>query len=175
MPNFNLNEFLSSPAVYGLYVGCAVGLIFLLILGWNYFQTKLEFGRFRRMLTDKMELEANSLGKLKTEFESVKKENENLRVKIQAFNEQPDRKVTRDLEVYVRAEKKMVMAAPGFAGPWEQAKQAAYQEMESEEAGKASPRRFFQRFFGTFVGGTAEDTGYKPLPSPSGKGDSAGS
>jgi hypothetical protein len=125
------------------------------------------------MLTDKLELEANSLSKLKSDFEGLKKENENLRVKIQAFNEQPDRKVGRDLEVFVRAEKKMVLAAPGFAGPWEQAKQAAYGEMEAEETGKTSPRRFFQRFFGGFTGGTAEDSGYKPLPPTSPVGGSS--
>ena len=45
----------------------------------------------------------------------------------------------------------MMVAAPGFAGPWEQAKQAAYQELNDEESGKSQPKRFFQRFFGGAV------------------------
>jgi hypothetical protein len=61
---------------------------------------------------------------------------------------QPEQKLSRDLEVFARAEKKMTIAAPGFAGPWEQAKQAAHQELAEEETGKAAPRTLFQRFFG---------------------------
>ena len=42
----------------------------------------------------------------------------------------------------------MTVAAPGFAAPWEQAKQAAWQELSEEESGKTAPRTLFQRFFG---------------------------
>ena len=42
----------------------------------------------------------------------------------------------------------MTVAAPGFASPWEQAKQAAWQELGEEETGKTAPRTLFQRFFG---------------------------
>ena len=55
----------------------------------------------------------------------------------------------------------MTIAAPGFAGPWEQAKQAAHQELAEEESGKAAPRTLFQRFFG---GAGSEQT--RSLPPP---------
>jgi hypothetical protein len=61
---------------------------------------------------------------------------------------QPDQKLARDLEILARAEKRMTVAAPGFASPWEQAKQAAWQELSEEETGKSAPRTLFQRFFG---------------------------
>jgi hypothetical protein len=137
-------EFLTSPFAYGFYTGC----ILLVIALYHHFKLKLEHSRYKRMLSDKLEIEATTMSKLKGELDSVKKENENLRIKVQTQGETGDSKNVRDLEIYARAEKKMMVAAPGFAGPWEQAKQAAYSELGEEDNGKAAPRRFFQRFFG---------------------------
>jgi hypothetical protein len=117
------------------------------------------------MLGDKMEIEASTMSKMKHELEAVKKENENLRIKVQTLNESGDAKVSKDLEVYARAEKKMMVAAPGFAGPWEQAKQAAYHDLSEEDAGRSTPKRFFQRFFG--VGGATTVEPVKALPTGS--------
>ena len=104
------------------------------------------------------------MSKMKAELEAVKKENENLRVKIQTISELGDGKHAKDLEVFARAEKKMMVAAPGFAGPWEQAKQAAYQDLAEEDTGKVAPKRFFQRFFGAAQHGTTVEQ-VKALPA----------
>jgi hypothetical protein len=134
-----MKEYLLSPFAFGFYVGCGL----LLIALYHHTKLKFEHSRYRRMLSDKLEIEASTM-----EADALKKENENLRVKVQTQNESPDNKLGRDLEVFARAERKMMVAAPGFAGSWEQAKQAAFQEIADEEAGKATPKRFFQRFFG---------------------------
>lgn len=139
-----MQQFLTTEFAYGFYTGCAL----LLIALYHHFRLKLEHGRYKRMLSDKLEIEANSMSKLKQELEAARKETENLRIKVQTQSENGDSKNVRDLEVYARAEKKMMMAAPGFAGPWEQAKQAAYGELAEEDTGKVAPKRFFQRFFG---------------------------
>ena len=55
--------------------------------------------------------------------------------------------------------------APGFAGPWEQAKQSAYHDLAEEDAGRATPKRFFQRFFGG--GNTTTVESVKALPTTS--------
>lgn len=153
-----MKDYLLSPFALGFYVGCGL----LLIALYHHTKLKFEHSRYRRMLSDKLEIEASTMSKMKQEVDALKKENENLRVKVQTQNESPDNKLGRDLEVFARAERKMMVAAPGFAGSWEQAKQAAFQELAEEEAGKATPKRFFQRFFG---GNAASGETIKALPA----------
>jgi hypothetical protein len=135
----------------GFYLGC----VFLIIASYNYLRLKGEFGRFRRHLSDKLEIEAESMKKIKAEQESLRKENESLRVKVNALNEIPDRKLQRDLEVYARAEKRMLINAPGFAPAWETAKSDAHNDIAEEEAGRQAPKRIFARLFGGGSSSTA--------------------
>ena len=135
--------FLSQYAI-GFYFGC----VFLVIACYNYLKLKSELSRFRRHLSDKLEIEAETMKKIKAEQESLRKENETLRVKVNALNEIPDRKLQRDLEVYARAEKRMLINAPGFAPAWETAKSDAHSELAEEEAGRQAPKRIFARLFG---------------------------
>lgn len=153
-----MKDALLSPAAFGFYAGFAL----FVIAYYHLTRLKFEHARYKRMLGDKMEIEAATMSRLKQELEATKKENENMRIKIQTQGETGDMKHSRDLEVYARAEKKMMVAAPGFAGPWEQAKQAAYEEIGDEDAGKSPPRRFFQRFFGGGIQAAAEQA--KALP-----------
>jgi hypothetical protein len=135
----------------GFYLGC----VFLVIACYNYLRLKGELARFRRHLSDKLEIEAETMKKMKAEQESLRKENESLRVKVNALNELPDRKLQRDLEIYARAEKRMLINAPGFAPAWETAKSDAHNELAEEEAGKAAPKRIFARLFGGGATSTA--------------------
>jgi cell division protein FtsB len=128
----------------GFYLGC----VFLIIASYNYLRLKGELARFRRHLSDKLEIEAETMKKIKAEQENLRKENETLRVKVNALNEIPDRKLQRDLEVYARAEKQMLINAPGFAPAWETAKSQAHNELAEEEAGRQAPKRIFARLFG---------------------------
>ncbi len=140
----NIQELLTREFAWGFYLGC----VFLVIATYNYLRLKGEMGRFRRHLSDKLEIEAETMKKLKSEQETLRKENETLRVKVNALNELPDRKVQRDLEVFARAEKRMLLSVPGFAPAWETAKTEAHQELSEEEAGKSAPKRIFARLFG---------------------------
>jgi cell division protein FtsB len=133
-----------SPFAWGLYLG----LIFCVLALYNYMRLKGELARFRRHLSDKLEIEADTMKKLKQDLENLRKENESLRVKVNALNNEPDRKIQRDLEVYARAEKKMLMNVPGFAPAWETAKSDAHCELVDEESGKSTPKRIFARLFG---------------------------
>ena len=51
--------------------------------------------------------------------------NENLRLKVAQMAEKPNAKLEHELEVLARAEKSMMINAPGFAPAWETAKAAA--------------------------------------------------
>ncbi|MEO6788791.1 MAG: hypothetical protein ABI318_21935 [Chthoniobacteraceae bacterium] len=146
-----MKEFLLHPATLG--AGCVLLTVLLILALYHLLRVKGEYSRYRRMLSDKMEIDAAAVSKQKGELDALRKENENMRVKVQALSGQPEQKLAREVEIFARAEKKMTVAAPGFAAPWEQAKQAAWQELTEEESGKAAPRTLFQRFFG---GGTSE-------------------
>ena len=132
------------PFALGFYFGC----IFLVLSLYQYFRLKGELARFRRHLSDKLEIEADTMKKIKTEQEAMRKENESLRIKVNALNEMPDRKIQRDLEIYARAEKRMHIAVPGFAPAWETAKSEAHAELSEEEGGRSAPKRIFARLFG---------------------------
>ena len=143
-PNTVNKDLFLSPFALGFYLGC----VFLLIATYNYLRLKSELSRFRRHLSDRLEIEAETMKKIKGDGETLRKENETLRIKVNALNEQPDRKIQRDLEVFARAEKRMLLSVPGFAPAWETAKSVAQGELAEEEAGRAAPKRIFARLFG---------------------------
>ncbi len=136
-------------------LGFYLGFVFLLIALYNLFKIKGELSRFRRHLSDKLEIEAETMKKVKTDQETMRRENESLRIKVNALNELPDRKLQRDLEIYARAEKKMLVQVPGFAPAWETAKAEAHTELMEEESGRSAPRRIFSRLFGGGSSGPA--------------------
>ena len=159
-----MKDFIFHPATLG--AACVLLAVLLVLSLYHLLRAKGEHGRYQRMLSDQMKINAVGVSKQTAELESLRKENENLRVKVQALSAQPEQKLARELEILARAEKKMTVAAPGFAAPWEQAKQAAHQEIADEETGKAAPRRLFQRFFGGAVSSGGGEP-VRPLPPSS--------
>lgn len=141
----SLKDLFSQPFVWGL----SLGLLFFVLSFWGHFKTKREYRRYRRHLSDKLELEARQYEVIRKEKETLAKENENLRLRVGQLNEKPEQKVMRDLEVFARAEKRMMVQAPGFAGAWETAKSAAAEEISAEDQGRSLPKRLFSRLFGT--------------------------
>ena len=143
-----MKDILLHPFALGFYTAC----IFLCIALYHLLRVKSEYAtsqaRNKELQSNHFEIQTETLANLKGERDSLRKENENLRMKVQAMSVQPDQKLARDLEIFARAERRMTVAAPGFASPWEQAKQDAHHEIVDEEAGKARPRTLFQRFVG---------------------------
>ncbi len=129
--NPTIQQILLSHFTWGLLLG----LIFLALALYRIVRLKGEIKRYKRHLSDKLEVER------------LKKENENLRVKVASLSDFPDRRLERDLEIYARAEKRMMVGVPGFAGPWENAKHDAMLEIQGEEAGQSLPKRVFARLF----------------------------
>jgi hypothetical protein len=138
-----IHQILLSHFVWGL----GLGLIFAALAFYQVLRLKGEIKRFKRHLSDRLEIDAESAHRKSTDLEKLKKENENLRVKIAGFNDFPERRLERDLEIYARAEKRMIVAVPGFAGPWESAKHDALVELQGEESGQSLPKRVFARLF----------------------------
>lgn len=138
--------------------GLCLGLLFFFLSFWGHFKTKRELRRYKKMLSDKLELEARQYEVVRKEKDSVAKENEHLRVRVQQLLEKPDAKISRDLETFTRAEKRMVLQAPGFAPAWETAKAQASEELAAEDAGKSLPKRLFNRLFGNSGARELSDT-----------------
>ncbi len=141
--NPTVHSIVFSQFVWGL----GLGLIFTGLAVYRIVRLKGEIKRYKRHLSDRLEIEAESVQKKSSDLDRLKKENENLRVKIAGLNEFPERRLDRDLEIYARAEKRMVVGIPGFAGPWENAKHDALLEIQGEEAGQSLPKRVFSRLF----------------------------
>ncbi len=141
--NPTIHQILVNPFTWGFLLGC----VFIALALYRIVRLKSEIKRYKRHLSDRMEIEAESVQKKTSELERLKKENENLRVKIAGLNDFPERRLERDLEIYARAEKRMLVGVPGFAGPWENAKHDALLEIQGEESGQSLPKRVFARLF----------------------------
>jgi hypothetical protein len=152
----NNYSYLYSPFALGLYLG----LVFAALALYRVIRLKLELRGYKRHLSNKLEIEAEHHQKIKKDQEILRKENENLRIKVAGLNDNPDRRARRDLEVFARAEKRMLVSVPGFAPAWEGAKSAALSEIQDEEAGKAPPKSVFSKIFG---GGTEPSAPTKTL------------
>lgn len=148
-----LTQNLFSPLNTFLY-GFVLGCVFLVLSLWSHWKTKREFARYRTHLSDKLELDSRNIQDLNKERARLSQENENLRLQIGRLNEKPDNKLQRELEVLARAEKHMMINAPGFAPAWEMAKTQALSSIESEERGMSFPQKIFRRLLGPVTSGT---------------------
>jgi hypothetical protein len=123
--------------------------IFLVQSLWGHWKTKRELKRYKGMLSDKLDLDSKQNQDNNKERASLKQENENLRMQVARLNERPDNKMQRELEILARAEKQMVISAPGFAPAWEMAKSTALGQLESEEKGQSFPQKIFRKLIGS--------------------------
>ena len=139
-----LKELLTNKFFWGFVLGFGLCVLSL----YSHFKTKMELKRLKGHLSDKLEIEAEKMTQMKGEIDGLKVENENLRMKVTSGRIQNDKlDLERELEIFARAEKSMNINAPGFAGAWERAKEAAMDEIIEEERGKSMPRRIFRRLF----------------------------
>jgi hypothetical protein len=142
---------LNSTHLYALGLGFALGIFLFFLSARSHWNTTREFKRYKKMLSDKLELEQRQISDLTGERDRLLKDNENLRVKVVQLNERSDNKVQREMEIFARAEKAMMINAPGFAPAWELAKHNATAQLTEEERGNSLPQRLFRKLIG---GGT---------------------
>lgn len=126
--------------------GLGLGLIFACLAWFRLLSARGESKKLRLMLGERMEIESTATGKLKAELETLRKQNENLRIKVAELNQSPEKRLQRELEILSRAEKTMTTTSPGFPSVWESAKKAAHDDLTQEESGQTLPRRIFQKF-----------------------------
>lgn len=146
-----MSDFFSNP-LYTFGLGFGLGCVFLLMSYWNHWKTKGEFRRYKTHLSDKLELDARQMQETAREKARLAQENESLRIQVSRLNEKPDNKLQRELEILARAEKHMMINAPGFAPAWEMAKSQAMSQIETEEKGMSLPQKIFRKLIGPSSG-----------------------
>jgi hypothetical protein len=130
------------------FIGLGLGGVFLVLSLWSHWKTKREFKRYKSHLSDKLDLDAKQLQDINKERTRLNQEAENLRMQVARLNERPDNKMQRELEILARAEKHMMINAPGFAPAWEMAKSQALSQIENEERGMSFPQKIFRKLLG---------------------------
>jgi hypothetical protein len=116
--------------IYGLLLGAALAAW----VGFAAWQRRRELvqevERLRRHLHDHMEVTHEGSRQQKLELERLRQENENLRITVKAWQQRPDRRELRMLQVYDEAVRQVSSTAPGFAPVWE----ASLREAEARVA-----------------------------------------
>ncbi len=148
----SLTHTLFSPLNTFAY-GFVLGAVFLVLSMYGHWKTKREFKRYKLHLSDKLELDAKQLTESNKERTRLAQENEHLRLQVARLTERSDNKLHRELEILARAEKHMLINAPGFAPAWEMAKSNALSQLQTEESGQSFPQKIFRKIMGG--GGTA--------------------
>ncbi len=94
-----------------------------------------EIDNYKRVLSTRAEIEAESLLRLKTELEEMRRINENLRVTNKTLMGKPSQAELRLLHVYDRAINSMLASNPVFGPTWQRHLDEALQEMKHVEQG----------------------------------------
>jgi chromosome segregation ATPase len=130
--------------------GLAVGLAVAAYVWWSRRAKVRELEQkltdMSRHLNTQMEVTAKGSSALKEELEELRRQNENLRVSLQALQSKPGRAELRTLHVYDRAIHLLNERAPGFGPAWEGALRDAETEIEEAEKGlRGLVRKVFNR------------------------------
>jgi hypothetical protein len=128
--------------------GIVLGLLVAVWVGFSAWQRRRvlerEVAKLRAHLEVHMEISHEGSVQRKGELERLRQENENLRVTLHAWQQKPDRRELRALEVYDRAVRQLQASAPGFAVHWEGALRDAEQSLQAVDKGLLSfARRLF--------------------------------
>lgn len=133
---------IKEPFVWGLAIGLA-----LAIFTWKSgLSNKLRLSKDVRRLENELrdlqghlntQLKINSQGnkQLQDELETLRSQNENMRISMATLQTKPGRAEVRQFQVMEAAVRQMREQAPGFAPAWEKAVRQAELEIEAGESG----------------------------------------
>lgn len=135
-------DIIQHPFTWGLLLGLLIaGFILKTSIG-NKFQMRKEIKKLETELRElqshlntQMKITASGSDSMAKEIESLKGQNENLRVNLATLQTKPDKNEQRQFRIQEMAIRTMREQAPGFAGAWEKAVRDAESEIESAESG----------------------------------------
>ena len=137
-----LTEILKNPFTWGLLLGLLI-TAFVWKAGFSAGrQAKRDIRRLETEIKDlqshlNTQLKINASGNevVQAELESLRKQNETLRVNNSALQQKPGRAEQRLLQVHESAVRMMREQAPGFAPVWEKALRQAEQDLDAADSG----------------------------------------
>lgn len=116
----------------GLGIGAVLAVVILIAMAANNHKKELQYEKeilkLKNILTDRMDIESEGVNKLKKDLETIKKENENLRITVSTYSQKPGRREIARLHVYQLAADRLTLNSPGFGAAW----QASLKESEEE-------------------------------------------
>jgi len=135
-------DLIKQPFVWGL----ALGLLIAAFLWKSSFSAKRNLKREQARVEKEMselqghlntQLRINASGNetLQADLDTLRGQNENLRVNIAQLQQKPGRAELRQLQILESAASRMREQAPGFAPAWEQALRDAEEDAQSAESG----------------------------------------
>lgn len=128
-------ELLQNPIISGILSALAGAFIAWFFFRIEKFRISVEMKKLKEHLANQLEITAEGTKAWKDNIEKLKKENENLRVSLQSYQQKPDRKEVRMLYVYDKAVSSLLENAPGFGPMWVKALKEAEEEMSKTETG----------------------------------------
>ncbi|MEM9079328.1 MAG: hypothetical protein AAGC74_01400 [Verrucomicrobiota bacterium] len=139
-------NFIQSTFGSGLAVGLAIGLALTFFTWKSSLGGKRQLKKENKRVTSEMrdlenhlntQLKINASGNeaVQSQLDSLKEQNETLRVNIAALQSKPGRAELRQLHTMETAIRLMREQAPGFASAWEQALRQAEAEYEDASGG----------------------------------------
>ena len=130
-PAFSINDF---------FMGLFIGLVLVVIVYIReYFKRRglqAEIKTLQKHLHTKMEIDAEATTGKNKELESLRKQNENLRVTNKTLQQKPGRAEIINFHIYQKAINYMAEAAPGFAPLWQKALKEAEEEVAQMDEGE---------------------------------------
>jgi DNA anti-recombination protein RmuC len=137
-----LTEALNNPFTWGLLLGLLIAT-FMWKSGFTarrhaareLTRVAAEIKDLQSHLNTQLKINASGNETLLTELESLKRQNEALRVNNAALQQKPGRAEQRLLQIYEIAIRAMREQAPGFAPAWEKALRQGEAEVEAAESG----------------------------------------
>ena len=115
-------------------IGLGIGLLLCLISIINTARikskNKKEVQKIKDIVSQKLDIESDSLTSMKQEIKGLKDQNENLRVSVRSLSSKASKKELTRYQVYERAIEVMSLKAPGFAPAWQPALRESEEELE---------------------------------------------
>ena len=141
--------------------GLGVGLVFVL-LTWlagiaKRGELRREVRRLREHLHTQMDITSRGNSAMRSELDTLKTQNENLRVAVKEWQQKPGRPEMRMLAVYDRAIRILNQNAPGFSPVWEKAVKEAEEEIVAADTGMSAMLRRAFRPLAALGNGTKTD------------------
>lgn len=118
--------------IIGVSIGWILSYIKSLLANRKH---KKELKNYQEHLERQMKITDAGNKTLMIDMETLKRENENLRISVKTLGQKPGRAELRQFNIYDNALRKMMLQAPGFSSAWESALKESELEYEKSEAG----------------------------------------